>query len=67
VVAASNSNWLKTITYDIWPNGAKASRRLCVSASGLRSPTKIWKCSTKKTKPTLDNIYQLSTTSKNQR
>lgn len=29
-------------TYDISPNGAKASRSCAVSISGLRSPTKIW-------------------------
>lgn len=29
-------------TYDISPKGAKASRRVWVSISGLRSPTKMW-------------------------
>ena len=34
--------WLKIGTYEISPNGRKASRRLCVSISGLRSPTNMW-------------------------
>jgi len=29
-------------TYDISPNGAKASRSVWVSISGLRSPTNMW-------------------------
>lgn len=38
------------MTYEISPKAAKASRSVCVSISGLRSPTKMWKCSAIKTK-----------------
>ena len=30
------------VTYEISPKGRKASRRVCVSISGLRSPTNMW-------------------------
>ena len=45
-------------THEISPNAAKASRRVCVSISGLKSPTKMWKCSAKKKKVKIEDETQ---------